>query len=139
MIMPTCLPSSVVIYVLVVASIMDIRARKVQRWLTLGAIVAGLLAAGVAGLAALQQSLLGMLVGGLLLLPLVLLRGFGSADALLLAAIGAWLGWEFVLRAAFWAALTGGVLALVAWRRGYRTFPYVPALLIGAAIALTFS
>ena len=132
--MPAWLPTSVVICVLVLASIMDIRTRRVPRWLTLGAIVAGLFAASVTSFAALQQSLLGMLVGGFLLLPLVLLRGFGVADALLLAGIGAWLGWEFVLRAAFWAALAGGILALVAWRRGHRTFPYVPAILIGVML-----
>ena len=132
--MPAWLPTSTVICVLVVASIMDIRTRKVPRWLTFGAILAGLVAAGVTGFAAFQQSLLGMLVGGLLLLPLVLLRGFGAADALLLAAVGAWLGWEFVLHAAFWAALAGGVLALIGWLRGHRTFPYVPALLIGTIL-----
>ncbi|MFN8472171.1 MAG: A24 family peptidase [Anaerolineae bacterium] len=136
--MPAWLPPCVVICVLALASIMDIRTRRVPRWLTLGAILVGLLVAGVTGFAALQQSLLGLLLGGLLLLPLVLLRGFGVADALLLAAIGTWLGWEFVLHAAFWAALAGGILALVAWRRGHRTFPYVPALLMGVAVGIAF-
>lgn len=132
--MPAWLPPSVVVCVLVLASIMDIRTRRVPRWLTLGAILAGLLVAGVTGIPALQQSLLGLVLGGLLILPLVVLRGFGVADTLLLAAIGAWLGWEFVLHAAFWAALAGGVLALIAWRRGHLTFPYVPAILIGVML-----
>ena len=104
--------------------------------LTCGGIAAGLLVAAMSGWDALRLSLLGLAVGGLLLAPLVWRGGFGAADALLLGAIGAWQGWQFALWTAWWAALVGAALALIAWRRGQRTFPYVPALALGAVLAL---
>ncbi len=59
----------------------------------------------------------------------------GAGDAVVLA-IGALGGWPFVLWAAWWGALAGAVLALVARWRGQRWFPYVPALAAGALITL---
>jgi leader peptidase (prepilin peptidase) / N-methyltransferase len=92
--------------------------------------------AALSGFAAVQASAVGALVGGLLLLPLALAGGFGGADVLLLAAVGAWHGWHFALVAACWAALAGGVLALVGWARGQRTLAYAPAIMTGALIAM---
>ncbi|MDA8216445.1 MAG: hypothetical protein M0Z94_02380 [Dehalococcoidales bacterium] len=54
----------------------------------------------------------------------------------MLAAVGAWQGWQLVHWTAWWAALVGTGLAVVAWRRGQRTFPCVPAIALGAALAL---
>lgn len=114
----------------------DLRRGRVPAWVTLGGEGAGLLVAAASSWDALQLSLLGLAVGGLLLLPFVLAGGFGEGDALLLASIGAWQGWQFVLGTAWWAALAGAALALVAWRRGRRAFPYVPAIAVGAALTL---
>ena len=44
------------------------------------------------GVDALFVSLLGTMIGGSIMLPFVLIGAFGAADALLLAAIGAWKG-----------------------------------------------
>ncbi|MGD9890185.1 MAG: prepilin peptidase [Dehalococcoidia bacterium] len=134
--MPEWGATPIVSALLIAATISDLRRRQVPTWLTFGGISAGLLAAAVSGWESLQLSLLGATVGGLLLMPFVLTKAFGSADALLLAVIGAWHGAEMVLWAAWWAALVGAVLAVAAYRRGERTFAYVPAIALGAALAL---
>lgn len=126
----------VVMLLLATATITDLRRRTVPVWVTLGGSGAGLLVAAATGWEALQLSLLGLVVGGVLLLPFVLAGGFGEGDALLLATVGAWQGWQFVLWTAWWAALVGAGLAVVAWRRGRRTLAYTPAIALGAALAL---
>ncbi len=134
--MPTWVCTTFLLATLGIATVTDVRSRKVPRWVTVGSIALGLLVAGFGGPDALLHSVLGLLVGGLLLLPFVLLGGFGLADALLLGAVGAWQGWQFLLHAAWWMALVGGVLAVVAWRKSKSGFPYVPAVTIGTVLAL---
>lgn len=127
----------VVLAVLAVATVTDLCTRRVPAWLTFGGIAAGLLAAGVTGgWAGLAGSVLGATVGGGVLLAFVLRGGFGAADALLLAFVGAWAGWVGALQTVWWAALVGAAFALVALSRRRRSFPYVPALAAGAALAL---
>lgn len=128
--------ATLVTLLLAAATVTDLRRRQVPAWLTFGGIGTGVLVAALSGWDAIQFSLLGALVGGLLLMPFVLLRGFGPADAFLLAAVGAWHGSHIVLWTAWWAALVGAVLALIACRRGQRTFAYVPAIALGAVLAL---
>jgi hypothetical protein len=48
-----------------------------------------------------------LVLGASLLLPFVDTGGFGGGDALVLGAVGAWRGWQFVLWTAWWAALAG--------------------------------
>jgi prepilin peptidase CpaA len=134
--MPLVGAAPVLAAVLLAATVTDLRARRVPAWLTLGAIGGGTVAAALTGADALRSSVAGLVVGGALLLPFVLRGGFGAADALLLAVIGAWLGWEFALRTAWWAALVGAALALAARCGGQRTFPYVPAIALGALLAM---
>jgi prepilin signal peptidase PulO-like enzyme (type II secretory pathway) len=119
--------------------VIDLRRREVPTWFPVGGGLAGLLAAAVCGWQALALNLLGLVVGGSLLLPLVRAGGFGEGDALLLAAIGAWRGWQFVLWAAWWAALVGAGLAFLAWRRGQRTVPYVPTIAVGTILTAVIS
>ena len=133
------LATPAVLFLVGTATVTDLRRREVPTWLTVGGGLAGLLAATVCGWQALAPSLLGLAVGGLLLLPFVRAGGFGAGDALLLAAIGAWQGWQFVLWTAWWAAVVGAGLALLAWRHGQRTIPYVPAVALGAALAFVTS
>lgn len=63
--------------------------------------------------AALFVSVGGLLVGFLLWLPPYLLRFAGAADLKLAAAVGVWLGPLGALRVSIYAALIGGVLALL--------------------------
>lgn len=121
---------------LLTAIVTDLRTREVPGWLTFGGIGSGVVVAAISGADALTMSLLGMVVGGSIILPFVLVGAFGAADALLLAAIGTWMGPLFVIWTAWWMSLVGAALALIAWRRSQATFPYVPAISIGAALAL---
>jgi len=121
------------------ATLTDLRTREVPGWLTFGGIASGVVVAAIHGVDAALVSLLGTMIGGSIILPLVLIGAFGAADALLLAAIGAWKGPVFVLWTAWWTSLAGAVLAIVAWRRAHATFPYVPAIAIGTILALTIS
>lgn len=135
--MPVRFATSVVILLLATATMTDLRRGQVPAWLTLGGSGAGLLVVtAAAGWETLQPGLLGLGVGGLLLLSFVLTGGFGEGDALLLVTVGTCLGWQFVFWVASWTALIGACLAIVAWPRGQRTFPYVPAMALGAALAL---
>ena len=109
-----------VIALLVVATFFDLRSRRVPVWLTGGGIAAGVLLAAREGPPALTASLGGALVGGLVFLPFVWRGWLGGADALLLAAVGAWQGWRVVLWTAWWTALAGAVLALGVW--GWRAW-----------------
>jgi Flp pilus assembly protein protease CpaA len=120
---------------LLVAAFMDLRTREVPGWLTFGGIASGVVVAALNGSDAVLVSLLGTTIGGLIILPFVLIGAFGAADALLLAAIGAWKGPPFVLWTVWWTSLAGATLATLAWRRGRMTFPYVPAIAVGASVA----
>jgi Flp pilus assembly protein protease CpaA len=128
-----------VLVLLMAATVSDLRRRQVPAWLTFGGIGVGALIATFSGWDALRVSLIGGLVGGMVLIPFVVIRAFGLADALLLAAVGAWYGAEFALRTAWWAALVGALLAMIAWWRGERVFPYVPAIALGALLAFLIS
>ena len=120
---------------LLVAVLTDLRTREVPGWLTFGGIASGVAVAAMNGVDALSVSLLGMMIGGSIMLPFVLIGAFGLADALLLAAIGAWKGPQFVLWTTWWTSFPGAVFATVAWCRRYPTFPYVPAVALGASLA----
>ena len=96
------------------ACVTDLRTRRVPNVLTLGAAGAAVAfhAASHAG-SGLLFAVLGWGVGLLMFLPLFVLRGIGGGDVKLLAALGAWLGPSLVLWVAAFAAIAGGVFALV--------------------------
>ena len=96
------------------ACVTDLRTRRVPNVLTLGAAGAAMAYhAATNGSYGLLAAVLGWGVGLLVFLPLFALRGIGGGDVKLLAALGAWLGPSMVLWVAAFAALAGGVFALV--------------------------
>ena len=111
----------IVIAIIVVACVVDVRTRRIPNVLTFGAALGGVLIQILAG--GFQGALTaasGWLVGTLLFLPFVLLRGMGGGDVKLLAAIGAWLGPADTLWLAAYSALAGGARGvIVALARGY--------------------
>jgi prepilin peptidase CpaA len=129
------LPAACVGLIVLVAAALDLRSRHVPLWLLAAGLLAGVGLAASRGGPGLEGLGLGLAAGVLLPLPLVLRGGLGAADALLLATIGAWEGWQAVLWTAWWTAIAGAVLALIAWRRGRRDFAYLPAIAIGFALA----
>ncbi len=105
----------------VVACGYDVRTRHIPNYLTFGgaaaALTYGLIHVGAGGIA---TGVLGWLTGFALFLPFFLLRGMGAGDVKLLACLGAWLGPEPAMWMALYAAIAGGVMAvIVALATGY--------------------
>lgn len=114
--------------------------------LSLGGTVLGLAASFVTGVGW-QASLGGALLGGGLLLAVALgyyavtrREGMGLGDAKLLAAIGAFLGWQAVLFTVFVSSVVGSVvgLSMAGLQRSDLRFevPYGPFLALGAVLYL---
>lgn len=97
-----------------VACATDLRDRRVPNWLTAGtalaAVVAHALTPAGAGVSA---AALGLVVGLLVFFPFFALGGMGGGDVKLMAALGAWVGWQGIVWTALYGAVAGGVLALV--------------------------
>lgn len=107
-------PQAAILAVGAVACVTDFRSRRIPNVLTFGASVAAFVFWGATGgLTGLGQSVAGWLVGCLLFLPVFLLRGMGGGDVKLLAAFGAWVGPANAVWVALYAALAGGVLAIL--------------------------
>jgi prepilin peptidase CpaA len=105
---------TVVVGVALVACVFDLHSRRIPNVLTFGAALAGLIVAtSMSGFPGLGSSTAGWLLATVLWLPLYALGGMGAGDVKLLAAIGAWLGPADVFHAALYAAMAGGLLALM--------------------------
>jgi prepilin peptidase CpaA len=105
----------------------DLRERKIYNavllpFLCLGFII-NIFSFSLSGL---EQSLLGMAVGLSILFIPYFLGGMGAGDVKLLAVIGAIKGMTFVLLAAFYMALAGGIMALlvILFNKGIKTRLY---------------
>ena len=96
------------------ATVEDLRSRTISNWLCLSGVVAGLTAhAALAGWSGLADALLGTLIGFAVFLIFYLLGGMGGGDIKLMAAFGAILGKGQIVEAAIFAAMVGGVMALI--------------------------
>lgn len=154
----------VVIATGIVASVIDLRSRRVPNLLTMPTAVVGVwIAAAGLGNVTLGAALAGCLVGLIVMLPLHVLGGTGAGDVKLVAALGTLLGPMGVLGAILRMGIAGGVIALaVAAQRGRlqttltgtamvlvradgaaaaieapaanNRFPYAPAIAVGAAM-----
>jgi prepilin peptidase CpaA len=99
---------------LVIATISDIRSRRIPNWLVVPFLVAGvIISTATRGWSGLGQSLLGVLVAALLLGILYWLGGMGMGDVKLCAAIGAWIGPRQLLTALVMMGVAGGIMALI--------------------------
>src|SRR6185295_14833073 len=97
----------------------DIRTRRIPNELTaaMAGVGVGLAATGVSGVP-LWASVLGFVVGLVLMMPGHVLGATGAGDVKLMAAVGAIVGPALVISAFLFTAVAGGVLALaVAVRR----------------------
>ena len=148
-----------------VSAIVDLWSRRVPNPLTLGVAALGLTLAvlRLSGLSPMAAAA-GMGVGLLLMLPGHVIGATGAGDVKLLAALGTMLGPRGVVVAFVYAALAGGILALIVAKRrrilretvertktlvqtGGRNaaeieqgtidnrFAYAPAIAIGAVVA----
>lgn len=92
----------------------DLRWRRIPNWLTVPALLVGVIANTVlAGWSGLKTSLLGATVGLALLLPFVLLRSLGAGDWKLAGALGAFTGPGLLVDLLLASILVAGVMAVV--------------------------
>jgi prepilin peptidase CpaA len=96
------------------AAVIDLRTRRIPNALTGSLAVVGLgLAAAQIGTVGLGGAIIGCLLGFAFMLPGNVFGATGAGDVKLFAAAGALLGPASTVRAFFFTAIAGGVLALV--------------------------
>jgi prepilin peptidase CpaA len=101
--------------VLAIATFTDIRSRRIPNWLVFPFLLGGLVVSTwIAGWHGLGQSVIGLLIGGLVYGVLAMMGGMGMGDVKLCAAIGAWIWWQQLVLALVLIAVAGGIMAL-AW------------------------
>ncbi len=149
---------AVTIVMLGTGAAIDLMTRRIPNALTVGtaALGVGLAATGVSHVTVVQ-SLSGLFLGMLLMLPGYLLGATGAGDVKLLGAAGAVLGLAQVPFAFLYTAVAGGVFAVVVAcargrlaetlrrvpraaapagaSRGDRFFAYGPAIAVGCVLA----
>jgi prepilin peptidase CpaA len=124
--------------VVLCAGYIDWRTRRIPNWLTVSGFLLGIaLNSIISGWHGAVGSLEGAGLALGLLLPLVLLRGFGAGDWKLLGAVGSLMGWRAMLVVLIVSSLVTGAAALVqviAAGRFKATFKNIGTLLKGFAI-----
>ena len=99
---------------LALACVTDLRTRRIPNVLTFSAAAGAVLFhLATGGWQAAGWSIVGLVLGASLFLPMFALRGMGAGDVKLLAAVGAWLGPGQVAIVALATSLVGGVMAVV--------------------------
>jgi len=100
---------------LVVASIWDIRSRRIPNWLVIALAVLGVCFSAVvqSPSAGVPRALFGLLLGFGLWIPFYALRMLGAGDVKLFAAASCWMAPSQIFGAAIAAALAGGVLSVI--------------------------
>jgi prepilin peptidase CpaA len=99
---------------LIIAAISDLRSHKIPNWLTFPAIGVGILYhTYMKGYQGLFFSVKGVFLGFAFLLVFYLMQGTGAGDVKLMGAVGGILGPFGVFKAFFFAALVGGIYAIV--------------------------
>ena len=96
-----------------VATVTDLRSRRIPNWLVYPFMIAGVAASGWKyGLHGIGQSLSGFALGAVLFGVLALMGGMGMGDVKLLAGVGAWVGPSQLVLAAVLTGIVGGIMAL---------------------------
>jgi prepilin peptidase CpaA len=136
--------------VLGIATVTDLRSRRIPNWLVLPFLAAGLAVnTSLHGWQGLGQSLEGAGLGLLVYGILFWMGGMGAGDVKLCTAIGAWIGPQQQIFAVVITAMAGGLMVL-GWAayRGFlkdlftgagnhmrRKIPYAPAIAVGTLIS----
>jgi prepilin peptidase CpaA len=107
-------PATIALILLVTAcGFLDVRTGMIPNAVTYPACIAGAVLSVMSGGVGFGNSLLGFAVGFVPLFVLYLRGGLGGGDVKLMAAVGAVMGYPFVLNALISAILAGGLLALL--------------------------
>lgn len=108
------MPYAPLLAMLLWAAGVDVRTRRIPNALVLIILLTGLLLSFTPwGTLAPSRSLLGILAGGLLVLPLFMLRALGGGDVKLLAGVGAWVGPVAAFKIVLAAAVVAMLLVLI--------------------------
>jgi prepilin peptidase CpaA len=92
----------------------DLRSRRIPNWLTISGLLVGIVANTVVeGWGGLKTSLLGALVGLVLLLPFVLIRSLGAGDWKLAGALGAFTGPGRLVNLLLASVFVTGLMAVI--------------------------
>jgi prepilin peptidase CpaA len=103
-----------VLIVVAMATITDLRSRRIPNWLVFPFLAAGVAASGILeGWRGVGQSMMGFGVGVVLFGVLFWMGGMGAGDVKLAAAIGAWVGPSQLFFALVVTAIIGGLMAVV--------------------------
>lgn len=123
---------------LLVLAFIDLDHKLLPNVLTLPGLVLGLVFALLGWNLSFWSSVLGALVGFLVMFVIALISrgGMGMGDAKLMAMIGAFLGWKNVFFVLFWASVLGsmgGILFLYFTKQDRKTpIPFGPCLAVAA-------
>jgi prepilin peptidase CpaA len=110
----TMLLDIILFSVLAICLVTDLEERKIYNKVIFPSLLVTIaLQFAYGGLAGLKLSLLGFIIGLIILIIPFLLGGMGAGDVKLLALIGAVKGSTFVLNTAIYMALLGGAIALL--------------------------
>ena len=105
--------------VVAIATVTDIRSRRIPNWLVLPFLLAGLAGSAIlGGWSGFGQSVLGFLLGMVCMGVLYCLGGLGMGDVKLCAAVGAWIGPRQLVTALVLTGIAGGVIAIFEAIRG---------------------
>lgn len=111
--LPTLWTHYLLLVVGLIATVTDLWRQKIYNWLTLPAILLGLVLSLVqSGLPGLLDSFLGLLLAGGIYMVLGLIGAMRGGDIKLAAAVGALLGWRLSVSALYYGAILGGVFAI---------------------------
>ena len=130
------------VVVLVLASGIDLRTRRIPNWLSVPFLFSGMIVPAIAGgWAGLRTSSAGFGLAVLLFALPCFLRGMGLGDLKLAAGVGAWIGPGQFWLAFIVTAIVGGLLAVIYTLRHRLlsrgsdpvplSIPYAPAIAIG--------
>ena len=101
------------VVVVLVATVTDLRSRRIPNWLVLPFMAAGfVVSVWTAGWQGLGKSASGFLLGAAIYGVLCWMGGMGMGDVKLCAAIGAWVGPSQLMLALVITGVAGGVMAL---------------------------
>ncbi|NND98339.1 MAG: prepilin peptidase [Pirellulaceae bacterium] len=113
-------PIGVALVLCMLAGITDIRSLRIYNWLTVPALLSGMIFQfAMHGAAGLTDSLAGVLISFAVLLVPFMIGAMGAGDVKLMSALGAWVGGLFASQIILVACLLTGVASVIAiLRRG---------------------